>query len=227
MSFLLLMIVFRSILVPLKAALMNLLSIAAAYGVLVAVFQWGWGNELIGLHSTMPINPFLPLIMFAILFGLSMDYEVFLLSRVREEYVATGDNHEAVVRGLSSTARVITSAALIMISVFGAFVLSDDPNGKLFGVGLAVAVLIDATLVRMVLVPATMSLLGRANWWLPGWLDRILPHLDLEGAPRAPEVGPQPEPSPSASSPPSELMRRQRTCRSDPRAGARSGTMSA
>ncbi|MEY2570115.1 MAG: putative drug exporter of the superfamily, partial [Acidimicrobiaceae bacterium] len=188
MSFLLLMIVFRSILVPLKAALMNLLSIAAAYGVLVAVFQWGWGAGLIGLHSTMPINPFLPLIMFAILFGLSMDYEVFLLSRVREEYVATGDNHEAVVRGLSSTARVITSAALIMISVFGAFVLGDDPNGKLFGVGLAVAVLIDATLVRMVLVPATMSLLGRANWWLPGWLDRILPHLDLEGARKEAQV---------------------------------------
>ena len=182
MSFILLMIVFRSVLVPLKAALMNLLSIAAAYGVLVAVFQWGWGAGLIGLHSTMPINPFLPLIMFAILFGLSMDYEVFLLSRVREEYVATGDNHEAVVRGLSSTARVITSAALIMISVFGAFVLAEDPNAKLFGVGLSVAVFLDATLVRMVLVPATMSLLGRANWWLPGWLDRILPHLDLEGA---------------------------------------------
>ena len=182
MSFLLLMIVFRSILVPLKAALMNLLSIAAAYGVLVAVFQWGWGNEFIGLHSTMPINPYLPLMMFAILFGLSMDYEVFLLSRIREEYLATGDNHTAVVRGLSSTARVITSAALIMISVFGAFVLTDDPNGKLFGVGLSVAVLLDATLIRMVLVPATMSLVGRANWWLPGWLDRILPHLDLEGA---------------------------------------------
>ncbi|MEO6468398.1 MAG: MMPL family transporter, partial [Acidimicrobiia bacterium] len=180
MSFILLMIVFRSILVPLKAAIMNLLSIAASYGVLVAVFQWGWGNELIGLHTTMPINPMLPLIMFAILFGLSMDYEVFLLARVREEYLATGDNHEAVVRGLSSTARVITSAALIMMSVFGAFVLGDDPNGKLFGVGLAVAVFLDATLVRMVLVPATMSLLGRANWWLPGWLDRILPHLDLE-----------------------------------------------
>ena len=197
MSFLLLMIVFRSVLVPLKAAVMNLLSIAAAYGVLVAVFQWGWGAELIGLHSTMPINPFLPLIMFAILFGLSMDYEVFLLSRVREEYVATGDNHEAVVRGLSSTARVITSAALIMISVFGAFVLSDDPNGKLFGVGLAVAVLIDATLVRVVLVPATMSLMGRANWWLPGWLDRILPHLDLEGAPTAtPTIEPEPESEP-------------------------------
>jgi RND superfamily putative drug exporter len=181
MSFLLLMLVFRSILVPLKAALMNLLSIAAAYGVLVAVFQWGWGASLIGLHNTMPINPFLPLIMFAILFGLSMDYEVFLLSRIREEYVTTGDNHAAVVHGLSRTARVITSAALIMISVFAAFVLSDDPNGKLFGVGLAVAVLIDATLVRMVLVPASMSLLGRANWWLPGWLDRMLPHLDLEG----------------------------------------------
>jgi putative drug exporter of the RND superfamily len=193
MSFVLLMIVFRSVLVPLKAAVMNLLSIVAAYGVLVAVFQWGWGAEYIGLHSTMPINPFLPLIMFAILFGLSMDYEVFLLSRIREEYVATGDNHEAVVRGVSSTARVITSAALIMISVFGAFVLSDDPSGKLFGVGLAVAVLIDATLVRMVLVPATMSLLGKANWWLPTWLDRILPHLDLESAPSAPEVTPEPE----------------------------------
>ena len=139
-----------------------------------------------------------------------MDYEVFLLSRVREEYVATGDNHEAVVRGLSSTARVITSAALIMISVFGAFVLSDDPNGKLFGVGLAVAVLIDATLVRMVLVPATMSLVGRANWWLPGWLDRILPHLDLEGAPQVadgPTSGPSPRPSPSASSFPPEPIR--------------------
>ena len=193
MSFLLLMIVFRSVLVPLKAALLNLLSIAAAYGVLVVVFQWGWGAGLIGLHATMPINPFLPLIMFAILFGLSMDYEVFLLSRIREEYVATGDNHEAVVRGLSSTARVITSAALIMISVFGAFVLSDDPNGKLFGVGLAVAVLIDATLVRMVLVPASMSLLGRANWWLPGWLDRILPHLDLEAAPGMPEEPREPD----------------------------------
>jgi RND superfamily putative drug exporter len=194
MSFLLLMIVFRSILVPLKAAVMNLLSIAAAYGVLVAVFQWGWGKGLIGLHATMPINPFLPLIMFAILFGLSMDYEVFLLSRVREEYVKTGDNHEAVVRGLSGTARVITSAALIMISVFGAFVLSDDPNGKLFGVGLAVAVLIDATLVRMILVPATMSLLGKANWWLPSWLDRRLPHLDLEGAPHAPTAPERSEP---------------------------------
>ena len=181
MSFLLLMIVFRSVLVPVKAAVMNLLSIAAAYGVLVAVFQWGWGKGLIGLEHTVPINPFLPLMMFAILFGLSMDYEVFLLSRVREEYVATGDSHTSVVGGLSSTARVITSAALIMMSVFGAFVLGDDVNGKMFGVGLSVAVFLDATLVRMVLVPATMSLAGRANWWLPNWLDRILPHLDLEG----------------------------------------------
>jgi RND superfamily putative drug exporter len=188
MSFVLLMVVFRSVLVPLKAAVMNLLSIAAAYGVVVAVFQWGWGNELIGLEHTIPINPFMPLMMFAILFGLSMDYEVFLLSRVREEYVATGDSRGSVVRGLSSTARVITSAALIMISVFGAFVLGDDPMGKMFGLGLSAAVLLDATLVRMVLVPATMSLAGRANWWLPGWLDRLLPHLDLEG-----EVHAEPE----------------------------------
>jgi len=181
MSFVLLLIVFRSVLVPLKAAVMNVLSIAAAYGVLVAVFQWGWGKGLIGLEHTVPINPFLPLMMFAILFGLSMDYEVFLLSRVREEYVSTGDSHQSVVGGLSSTARVITSAALIMMSVFGAFVLGDDVNGKMFGIGLSVAVFLDATLVRMVLVPATMSLIGRANWWLPAWLDRILPHLDLEG----------------------------------------------
>ncbi len=200
MSFVLLMIVFRSVLVPLKAALMNLLSIAAAYGVVVAVFQWGWGNELIGLKATMPISPFAPLIMFAILFGLSMDYEVFLLSRVREEYMASGDSHTSVVDGLSSTARVITSAALIMISVFASFILADDPIGKMFGVGLAAAVFLDATLVRMVLVPSTMSLLGRANWWVPGWLDRILPHLDLEGGPRsAGVVGIDPEREPVAA----------------------------
>ena len=203
MSFLLLLVVFRSVLVPLKAAVMNLLSIAASYGVVVAVFQWGWGNELIGLESTMPITPFAPLMMFAILFGLSMDYEVFLLSRIREDYVATGDNRRSVVSGLSSTARVITSAALIMISVFGAFVLGDDPIGKLFGVGMAVAVLLDATLVRMVLVPATMSLVGRANWWLPAWLDRVLPHLDLEGG--APSAGETPAPVVEGLSPEREL----------------------
>ena len=141
----------------------------------------GLGKELIGLEQTVPVNPFAPLLMFAVLFGLSMDYEVFLLSRVREEYVASGDSHTSVVDGLSSTARVITSAALIMLSVFGAFILGDDTTVKMFGVGLSVAVFLDATLVRMVLVPATMSLLGSANWWLPKWLDRILPHLDLEG----------------------------------------------
>ena len=182
LSFLLLVVLFRSILVPLKAALLNLLSIGAAYGVLVVVFQWGWGKELIGLETTVPIISFLPMFMFAVLFGLSMDYEVFLLSRVREEYLATGDNEASVIRGISSTARVITSAALIMISVFLGFVLGDDPVIKMMGLGLATAIFIDATVVRMVLVPATMKLMGDANWWLPGWLDRILPTIDLDGA---------------------------------------------
>ena len=184
MSFLLLMLVFRSVLVPLKAVVLNLLSIGASYGVMVMVFQWGWGAGLIGLTSTVPIVSFIPMFMFAILFGLSMDYEVFLLSRVREEYVISGDNHTAVVRGISSTARVITSAALIMIAVFLAFVSGEDAATKMFGLGLATAIFIDATLVRMVLVPATMTLLGDANWWLPGWLDRLLPKIDLDGAER-------------------------------------------
>ncbi len=179
MSFLLLMLVFRSVLVPLKAVLLNLLSIGASYGVMVMVFQWGWGADLIGLTSTVPIVSFIPMFMFAILFGLSMDYEVFLLSRVREEYVASGDNTTSVVRGISSTGRVITSAALIMIAVFLAFVTGEDAGTKMFGLGLATAIFIDATLVRMVLVPATMKLLGEANWWLPGWLDRLLPTIDL------------------------------------------------
>jgi RND superfamily putative drug exporter len=181
LSFVLLAIVFRSVLVPLKAAFMNVLSIGAAYGVIVAIFQWGWGKGLVGVDETVAINPFVPLIMFAILFGLSMDYEVFLLSRIREEWLRTGDSHTSVVDGLGATARVITSAALIMISVFLGFVVGDDVTIKMFGVGLATAVLLDATVVRMVLVPATMALLGNANWWLPGWLDRLLPHLDLEG----------------------------------------------
>ncbi len=183
LSFLLLMIVFRSILVPLKAAILNLLSIGAAYGVLVMVFQWGWGKELIGLETTVPIVSFIPMFMFAILFGLSMDYEVFLLSRVREEYLRTGDNDSSVIHGIASTARVITSAALIMISVFGGFVLGSDPAIKMFGLGLATAIFVDATIVRIVLVPATMKLMGDANWWLPAWLDRILPTLDLEAGP--------------------------------------------
>ncbi len=180
-SFLLLMLVFRSVVVPLKAGLMNLLSIGASYGVLVAVFQWGWGSSLIGLEGPTPITSLIIVIMFPILFGLSMDYEVFLISRIREEYVRTGDNTEAVARGLAGTGRVITSAALIMIVVFLAFVASPVPSLKMLGLGLAVAILVDATIVRMVLVPATMALLGKANWWLPGWLDRILPNLTVEG----------------------------------------------
>ncbi|WP_439677110.1 MMPL family transporter [Embleya sp. MST-111070] len=175
MSFLLLMLVFRSILVPLKAVLLNLLSIGAAYGVMVAVFQWGWGGALIGLEATVPIVSFIPMFLFAILFGLSMDYEVFLLSRVREEYLRTGDNGGAIVDGISGTARIITSAALIMVAVFLSFAVADDPSTKMFGLGLATAIFVDATVVRMVLVPATMTLLGRANWWLPKWLDSLLP----------------------------------------------------
>jgi putative drug exporter of the RND superfamily len=180
LSVLLLFVLFRSVLVPLKAALVNLLSIGAAYGVIVAIFQWGWGTSLFGVHATVPIDPFVPMIMFAILFGLSMDYEVFLLSRVREEYQQHGNNHRSVVDGLAGTARVITSAALIMISVFLAFAAASDVTIKMFGVGLATAVLIDATVVRMLLVPSTMALLGRANWWLPAPLDRILPHINLD-----------------------------------------------
>ncbi len=181
MSFLLLMVVFRSILVPLKAALLNLLSIGAAYGVVVAVFQWGWGLSLIGLDEPVPIASFVPMMMFAILFGLSMDYEVFILSRIREEYLGGKSNIDSVVDGLGATAKVITAAALIMISVFLGFVASDDPVVKMMGVGLATAVAVDATIVRMVLVPSTMALVGDPNWWLPNWLDRILPHLDIEG----------------------------------------------
>ena len=182
MSYLLLMVLFRSLLVPLKAAVLNLLSVAAAYGVLVMVFQWGWAANLIGLESTIPIISFIPLFMFAILFGLSMDYEVFLLSRVREEYLRTRDNHAAVVRGIGVTARTISCGAAIMVSVFVGFGFGDDPVLKMLGLGLATAVFLDATLVRLVLVPATMTLLGDANWWLPAWLDRLLPTWDLEGA---------------------------------------------
>jgi putative drug exporter of the RND superfamily len=182
-SFLLLMVVFRSIAVPIKAAIMNLLSIAAAYGVTVAVFQWGWGGSVLHIGKTGPIDPWIPLMLFTILFGLSMDYEVFLLSRIREEWLRTGDNGTAVADGLAQTARVITAAAAIMFCVFGSFVVGDLRVLKVFGLGLAVAVLVDATIVRMVLVPATMELLGGANWWFPKWLDRIVPHLDVEGDP--------------------------------------------
>ena len=178
LSFLLLTVLFRSVLVPLKAVVLNLLSVGAAYGVLVMVFQWGWAADLIGVESTVPIVSFIPLFMFAILFGLSMDYEVFLLSRVREEYRRHGDNTRAVIDGIAGTGRTITAAALIMVAVFSGFVLGSDPVVKMMGVGLATAILLDATVVRLVLVPATMKLLGDANWWLPGWLDRLLPELD-------------------------------------------------
>ena len=182
LSFLLLMTVFRSILVPLKAAIMNLLSVGAAYGIVVMIFQYGWGRTLVGIGKEGPIQAFLPMMMFAILFGLSMDYEVFLLSRIREEYLRTGDNSLAVADGLSATARVITAAAAIMCTFFLSFVLGDNIIIKLFGIGFASSILIDATLVRLVIVPSTMELLGQANWWLPRWLDRILPHLDVEGS---------------------------------------------
>jgi RND superfamily putative drug exporter len=182
-SVLLLMIVFRSVVVPLKAAVMNLLSVGAAYGVIVAVFQWGWLGGLFGLDGTYRIASPLPVIFFAVLFGLSMDYEVFLVSRIREAYRATGDHAESVARGLASTGRVITSGALIMMCVFLAFVTNPSPFVQMIGLGLATAIAVDATVVRMILVPATMTLLGRANWWLPGWLDRSLPHLDLETDP--------------------------------------------
>jgi RND superfamily putative drug exporter len=182
LSFLLLMTVFRSLLVPLKAVVMNLLSIGAAYGVIVAVFQWGWLKDLIGVAKAGPVEAWAPMMLFAIVFGLSMDYEVFLLSRMREEYDRTGDNATAVADGLAATARVITAAAAIMILVFSAFVLGDERAIKLFGFGLAVAVFLDATIVRLILVPATMELLGDRNWWIPKWLDRILPTVHVEPA---------------------------------------------
>lgn len=179
-SFILLMVVFRSVAVPLKAVVMNLLSIGAAFGVLVLIFQEGVLADVVGVKEG-PIEVFLPLMLFAILFGLSMDYEVFLISRVREEYLASGNNAEAVAKGLAVTARVITAAAAIMIAVFISFALGPQRVIKEFGVGLATAIFIDATIIRLVLVPATMELLGNANWWLPRWLARVLPSLDLEG----------------------------------------------
>ena len=180
-SFLFLMVVFRSVLVPLKAVGMNLLAIGAAYGIVVAVFQWGWGGDLLGI-SPGPIEPFIPMMLFAIVFGLSMDYEVFLLTRIREEYDTHGDNSAAVADGLAATARVITAAALIMVFVFGSFMLEDLRTVKILGLGLAAAVAIDATVIRMLLVPATMELLGDKNWWIPRWLDKVLPNLVVEPA---------------------------------------------
>ena len=176
-TYLVLLLMFRSLILPLKAIFMNLLSVSAAFGVLVLVFQDGWGEGLLGFTAPGDIIPFVPVILFSVLFGLSMDYEVFLLSRMKEEYERTGDNEEAVAFGLQKTGRIITSAALIMIAVFGAFAFTDSVIIKEFGVGLAVSIFLDATIVRIILVPATMKLLGNWNWWLPGWLARLLPNL--------------------------------------------------
>ncbi|MEU7006907.1 MMPL family transporter [Streptomyces sp. NPDC046332] len=177
---LLLLVAFRSLGIPLKAALMNVAAVASAFGIVVAIFQWGWGSELLGLGSAGPIEPFLPVIMVSVLFGLSMDYQVFLVSRMYEEWLETGDNRRAVRVGLAETSRVINSAAVIMISVFLAFVLSGDRVVAMFGIALAAAVALDAFVLRTLLVPALMHMLGGANWWLPRWLDRRLPRISIE-----------------------------------------------
>ncbi|MFI5639681.1 MMPL family transporter [Streptomyces goshikiensis] len=191
---LLLLLAFRSVVVAATAAVLNLVSVAAAYGVLTALFQQGRGAGALGLDGPVPIPGYVPLLMFAVLFGLSMDYEVFLLSAVREAYLKSGDHRGSVITGLARTGGIITSAALIMVCVFLSYLLSDDPVVKMFGIGLATAVALDATLVRGLLVPAAMILLGKANWWLPGWLDRALPRIDIEGGDHAPPPGPATEP---------------------------------
>ena len=182
LSFILLVLAFRTVVIPPQAAVMNVLSIAAAYGVLTAIFQWGWLSGLVGLEDAVPIVSYVPLFMFAILFGLSMDYEVFLVSQIEEHVHAGEDNRGSVVGGLVTSARVITAAAAIMVFVFGSFVLNGDPTVKQFGVGLAVAVILDATVVRCLLVPALMILVGDHNWYMPRWLDRLVPHVSIEGA---------------------------------------------
>ncbi|WP_406349882.1 MMPL family transporter [Streptomyces sp. NBC_01597] len=181
LAFLIILAVFRGLLVAVKAAVLNVLSIGASYGVVVAVFQWGWGGPALGVHGKVPIESYVPMMMFAIIFGLSMDYEIFLLSRVHEAWLRTGDAKASVAHALEITARVITCAALIMMSVFAAFIVSDNIVVKMLGLGLAVSVLIDATVVRLLMVPAVMTLLGKHAWWTPRWLDRVLPHIDAEG----------------------------------------------
>jgi putative drug exporter of the RND superfamily len=181
-AFVLLTAAFRSVIIAIKAAIMNLLSIGASFGVIVAVFQWGWAASLIGVHTTSPIPAYVPMMVFAIVFGLSMDYEVFLLSRVHESWIKTGDPHRSVAIGIGSTARVITTAAAIMVTVFASFILNDQLAVKMLAIGMAFAVFIDATLVRMVLVPAIMALLGAKAWWMPRWLEPVVPQLHLEGS---------------------------------------------
>jgi len=187
LSFLVLMVMLRSLILPLKAVLMNLLSIGAAFGVLVAIFQWGWLDGFLGFESQGALDTINVPLIFAVVFGLSMDYEVFLMSRIRERYLQHGDNERAVAEGLSSSARTISSAALIMTAVFAVFVLTGVPSIKELGLGCAVAIALDATLVRLILVPAAMKLMGDWNWWMPSWLDRALPDLSFEG-------GSEPEP---------------------------------
>jgi RND superfamily putative drug exporter len=205
LSFLLLILAFRTVVVPAQAAVMNVLSIGAAYGVLTAIFQMGWLSGAIGLSGPVPIVSYVPLFMFAILFGLSMDYEVFLVSQIEEHVHAGEDNKSSVVSGLVTSARVITAAALIMVFVFGSFVLNGDPTIKQFGVGLAVAVILDATVVRCLLVPALMVLMGKRNWFMPRWLDRVTPRISIEGAEyfarrdRIPDRGPEPAFTPSSN----------------------------
>ncbi|MFJ3930011.1 MMPL family transporter [Streptomyces sp. NPDC090029] len=189
LAFLVILTVFRGVLVAVKAAVLNVLSIAASYGVLVAVFQWGWGGPALGVSGKVPIESYVPMMMFAIVFGLSMDYEIFLLSRVHEAWLRTGEAKASVAHALEITARVITCAALIMVSVFAAFLISDNIVVKMLGLGLAASVLIDATVVRLLLVPAAMTLLGKSAWWTPRWLDRILPHVDPEGDAAAGSAG--------------------------------------
>ncbi|MCI3239584.1 MMPL family transporter [Streptomyces spinosisporus] len=214
LGFLLLLVAFRSLVVPLTAAVMNLVAAAASFGVLVAIFQWGWGLDLLGLGKEGPINAFLPVIMLSLLFGLSMDYQVFLVSRMHEEWVHTRDNARAVRVGLAETSRVINSAALIMVCVFLAFVLSGDSGAAMAGVGLAAAVALDAFILRTALVPAAMHLLGKSNWWLPAWLEKRLPHLAVE-----PKEDAEPE-SPAADGPSSVVHGFIRTADGEPVDGA-------
>ncbi|MFE5893712.1 MMPL family transporter [Streptomyces sp. NPDC056462] len=218
LGFLLLMVAFRSLVVPLTAALMNLIAAAASFGVLVAIFQWGWGTELIGVGKEGPITSFLPVIMLSLLFGLSMDYQVFLVSRMHEEWVHTKDNARAVRVGLAETSRVINSAALIMICVFSAFVLSGDMEGAMAGIGLAAAVALDAFILRTALVPAAMHLLGKSNWWLPDWMEKRLPHLAVE--PKEEPVAPAGEEEPAGAGRASVVHGYVRTADGEPVDGA-------
>ena len=191
-SFLLLTTAFRSVVIATKAAILNILSIGAAYGVIVAIFEWGWGKNLIGLQSTLPVPAYVPMLVFCIVFGLSMDYEVFLLSRVHEAWLDTRDAHRSVAFGIGATARVITTAAAIMIVVFTSFVINPDPTVKMLAIGMAFAVLIDASLVRMCLVPSIMALLGSHAWWMPRWMEPVIPHIQLESSPATEAAAPEP-----------------------------------